>query len=212
MWFPFPWKREKTTRQRRKAEILRNGVWGEDRSRAGCHRVVRLHVQDKGEESMAISVIPAHLEHVTHVTTFHPSTRCRLGYLSHSAAVTVLLPTVNSANTLVDLLPSRAERSQAQTTGFPLAPRAKIQRGVGHLHIAGCLHAVQTWCVRGCGLSMSLQNGVHNHTWSEHKGITKEREDSKSSCLEQAALSQLPREQAALLSAPSESVMNVSIP
>lgn len=145
-----------------------------------------------------------------HVTTFHSSTRCRLGYLSHSSAVTVLLPTVNSANTLAELLPSRAERSRAQTTAFLSLHVLKFSEVLDICTLeAACMQYRHGVCVAVACLC-SCRTGCRTTRLST--GITKEREDSKSSCLEQAALSQLPREQAALLSAPSESEMNVSIP
>lgn len=109
-----------------------------------------------------------------HVPTFHPSTRCRLGYLSHCCAAIVLLPTVNSANTFAEPLPSRAERSRARTTGCPLHV-LKFSELLDVCALGAARMQLQTWCMHGCGPSVSLQNGARNHMWSEHKGITKGR-------------------------------------
>lgn len=175
--FPFPWKRQKTTQQRGKAEILRSGAWGEDESRAGCPHAIRLHVQDEREGSVAISVIPARLEHVTHVpscTHFPPEHAVQAGVPRSPLCSHCPFTTVNSANTFAEPLPSRAERSRARTTGFPLH-MLKFSELLDVCALEAARMQLQTWCMHGCGPSVSLQNGARNHMWSEHKGITKGR-------------------------------------
>lgn len=138
---------------------------------------IRLHVQDEREGSMAISVIPARLEHITHVpscTHFPPEHAVQAGVPRSPLCSHCPFTTVNSANTFAEPLPSRAERSRARTTGFPLH-MLKFSELLDVCALEAARMQLQTWCMHGCGPSVSLQNGARNHMWSEHKGITKGR-------------------------------------